>query len=74
MIPKVRSAAEALAKGVEKVHFIAGSLPHGLLLEVFDGREVVVIVIAAILSSTVGALIPALRAAFVDPVRSLRYE
>jgi len=35
MIPKVRSAAEALAKGVEKVHFIAGSLPHGLLLEVF---------------------------------------
>ncbi|MBI1375848.1 MAG: hypothetical protein GC159_24325 [Phycisphaera sp.] len=39
-----------------------------------DWREVVVIVIVAVASSTIGALIPALRAAFVDPVRSLRYE
>lgn len=36
--------------------------------------EVTVIVLAAVLSSTVGAVIPALLAARVDPVQSLRYE
>lgn len=36
--------------------------------------EVIVIVVAAIAASTAGAVIPALLAARVDPVRSLRYE
>ena len=35
MIPKVRSATEALEAGVEKVHLIDGRIPHSLLLEVF---------------------------------------
>jgi acetylglutamate kinase len=35
MIPKVRSALEALEKGVEKVHFIDGRISHSLLLEIF---------------------------------------
>lgn len=35
MIPKVNSALEALAAGVEKVHFIDGREPHTLLLEIF---------------------------------------
>jgi len=35
MIPKVRSATEALQAGVEKVHLIDGRIPHSLLLEVF---------------------------------------
>ena len=35
MIPKVRSATEALRAGVEKVHLIDGRIPHSLLLEVF---------------------------------------
>lgn len=35
MIPKVSSALDALAAGVEKVHFIDGREPHSLLLEIF---------------------------------------
>jgi len=35
MIPKVRSAAEALHQGVGKVHLIDGRVPHSLILEVF---------------------------------------
>lgn len=35
MIPKVTSALDALAAGVEKVHFIDGREPHTLLLEIF---------------------------------------
>jgi acetylglutamate kinase len=35
MIPKVRSAANALEAGVGKVHFLGGTTPHGLLLEIF---------------------------------------
>lgn len=35
MIPKVTSALDALAAGVEKVHFIDGRQPHTLLLEIF---------------------------------------
>ena len=35
MIPKVRSAIEALDAGVEKVHFIDGRIPHTVLLEIF---------------------------------------
>jgi acetylglutamate kinase len=38
MIPKVKSAVDALNAGVRKVHFIDGRLPHALLLEIFtDG-------------------------------------
>lgn len=35
MIPKINSALEALAAGVQKVHFIDGRRPHSLLLEIF---------------------------------------
>ena len=35
MIPKVRSANEALSAGVNKIHLIDGRIPHSLLLEVF---------------------------------------
>lgn len=35
MIPKVRSALDALDAGVDKVHFIDGRTPHSLLLEIF---------------------------------------
>ncbi len=45
MIPKVKSAVEALNAGVRKVHFIDGRLPHTLLLEIFTpegiGTEIV---------------------------------
>ncbi len=35
MIPKLRSAVEAIAAGVGKVHLVDGRLKHSLLLEVF---------------------------------------
>ena len=35
MIPKVQSAAAALAQGVGKIHLIGGHVPHCLLLEIF---------------------------------------
>jgi len=45
MIPKVQSAVSALQKGVEKIHFIGGTTPHALLLEIFTdagvGTEIV---------------------------------
>jgi acetylglutamate kinase len=45
MVPKILSADRALQKGVGKVHLISGSIPHGLLLEVFSdagiGTEIV---------------------------------
>jgi len=45
MIPKVRSAMEALKQGVGKIHFLSGSIPHGLLLEIFTtsgiGTEII---------------------------------
>ncbi|MEI6605618.1 MAG: acetylglutamate kinase, partial [Verrucomicrobiota bacterium] len=45
MIPKIRSAVDALGAGVRKVHFIDGRQPHALLLEIFTdggiGTEVV---------------------------------
>ena len=39
-----------------------------------DHTEVTVIVVCAILSSVIGAIVPAIRAAIQDPVESLRYE
>ena len=45
MIPKVKSAVDALNAGVRKVHFIDGRLRHTLLLEIFTpegiGTEIV---------------------------------
>ena len=45
MIPKVRSALQALEAGVKKVHLIDGRIPHSLLLEIFTkqgiGTEIV---------------------------------
>ena len=45
MIPKVKSALDALNAGVRKVHFIDGRLPHTILLEIFTpegiGTEIV---------------------------------
>jgi acetylglutamate kinase len=38
MLPKVQSALNALEKGVRKVHFIDGRVPHALLQEVFTDR------------------------------------
>jgi acetylglutamate kinase len=35
MIPKIKSALDALNAGVRKVHFIDGRLPHSILLEIF---------------------------------------
>jgi len=40
MIPKVNSALAALDKGVSKVHFIDGRVPHALLLEVFTASGI----------------------------------
>ena len=40
MIPKVESAAGALRRGVEKVHFIDGRTPHALLVEVFSNKGI----------------------------------
>jgi len=40
MIPKIRSALDALNAGVRKVHFIDGRLPHALLLEIFTERGI----------------------------------
>ena len=35
MLPKVRCALEAVAKGVASVQIIDGTIPHALLLEIF---------------------------------------
>jgi len=40
MVPKVRSAAEAIDAGVSKVHMIDGRVQHSLLLELFTDRGV----------------------------------
>ncbi len=40
MVPKVRSAAEALTAGTEKVHMIDGRIQHSLLLEIFTDRGI----------------------------------
>lgn len=40
MLPKVRSAFEALVAGVGKIHLIDGRIPHALLLEIFSDRGI----------------------------------
>ena len=40
MIPKVESAMHAIERGVKKVHFIDGRIPHSLLLEIFTNSGV----------------------------------
>lgn len=40
MVPKVRSAAEALQAGCGKVHMVDGRLQHSLLLEIFTDRGI----------------------------------
>jgi acetylglutamate kinase len=40
MIPKVKSAFDALDRGVRKVHFINGSTKHSLLLEIFTDEGI----------------------------------
>jgi acetylglutamate kinase len=40
MIPKVRSAAKALAAGLEKVHLLGAGVPHAVLLEAFSEEGV----------------------------------
>jgi len=39
-----------------------------------EASKAIIVVVAAILSSLVGALVPALRAAWMDPVTALRFE
>ena len=40
MVPKVRSAADALTEGVGKVHMIDGRIQHSLLLEIFTAEGI----------------------------------
>ncbi|OGV63411.1 MAG: acetylglutamate kinase [Lentisphaerae bacterium RIFOXYB12_FULL_65_16] len=40
MVPKVRSAAEALDAGTQKVHMIDGRVKHSLLLEIFTDQGI----------------------------------
>lgn len=40
MIPKVKACMRALEKGVKKIHIINGTIPHGLLLEIFTDKGV----------------------------------
>ncbi len=40
MIPKVRSAIQALKEGVSKTHFISGAQEHCLLLEIFSNAGI----------------------------------
>jgi acetylglutamate kinase len=40
MIPKVQSAFETLAAGVDKVHIVDGRVKHSLLLEIFTDEGI----------------------------------
>ena len=40
MIPKLRSCAQAVGRGVGKVHIVSGMLKHALLLEIFTDQGV----------------------------------
>ncbi len=47
MIPKVESAVDAVAKGVEKAHLIDGRVPHALLIEIFTNAGIGTEIVAA---------------------------
>ncbi len=40
MIPKANSCADAVKRGVKKVHIINGSIPHAVLLEIFTKKGI----------------------------------
>lgn len=40
MVPKLRSAVEAIVAGTQKVHMIDGRVPHSLLLEIFTDQGI----------------------------------
>jgi acetylglutamate kinase len=40
MIPKVDSATQAIERGVGKVSFVDGRMPHAVLLEIFTDQGV----------------------------------
>jgi acetylglutamate kinase len=40
MLPKIRSALDAVAGGVKSVHIIDGRVEHAVLLEIFTDRGV----------------------------------
>jgi acetylglutamate kinase len=40
MIPKVNACLRALERGVKKTHIIDGSIPHGLLLEIYTDKGI----------------------------------
>ncbi len=40
MLPKVESAVNAIRKGVHRVHFVEGGMPHSLLLEIFTDKGI----------------------------------
>ena len=40
MLPKLRSAVDAIGSGVGKIHLIDGRIPHSLLLEIFTNTGV----------------------------------
>lgn len=40
MLPKVESGVRALHRGVHRVHFIDGRLPHSILLEIFTDKGI----------------------------------
>ena len=40
MIPKVKACIRALDRGVKKIHIIDGTIPHGILLEIFTDKGV----------------------------------
>lgn len=40
MLPKVNSAVQAISRGVNRVHFIDGRLPHSILLEIFTDQGI----------------------------------
>ena len=40
MIPKVRSATQALSLGLGKVHILGAGVPHAVLLETFSEEGV----------------------------------
>lgn len=40
MVPKLRSAVDAIVAGTQKVHMIDGRVPHSLLLEIFTDQGI----------------------------------